>query len=409
MLLQLHGWIDELNEVHLDHLGRAWLHWRAALRSPELSLRQLRRMESRIDAHADALLLGAESARATLEAALVGDEDDLARAAADVLLLGALGDGCKLLRDALAAAPTPARADLLLDAIWLRPSPALVDSLEAQDLERAPARLQIAQRLALAAVRRSGPPSPPLSALLSDDDVRVRRWAWLLLALDANEPFDRALWERQLSDATPQLREVLFAAAAQRRQEWLVNAVRERAEHDLVAARWLAVLGGPADFERLLAVARRAAFGPERFLVLASSGDARALPFLVESCALPLPADASAAAWAFRLLTGHDVHSLERVASVPPGSALPDAFDALFLDEVFLPDLARARAWVEQHGAELAPGRRWRRGLDLDALQGPATDALDPLSLVERAWRARAAPGADAWSMPGELYPLPLR
>lgn len=408
MLLDIKEWIGELNEVHLDHLGRCWLQWRGASRSPELSLRQVRRIEGRIDAHADALLLAGERARVELESALLGDQDDLARSAADVMLLGALPDGADLLRAALLTAPTPERADLLLDAIWLRPSPMLCDSL-AKEGASAPPVLQIADRLAHAALQRTPRSTSPLKALRASDDGAVRRWAWTLTALDAGEPLERSVWEAQVANAQPELRDALFAAAAWRRQDWLSQVLRERAAHDLIAARWLAVLGSVQDYEPLLAVARSEEFGPERFLVLASLGDARALPFLVEACAIERPADASAAAWAFRLLSGVDVHSLERVASLPPDAALPDAFDALFLDEVFLPERDKARAWLDEHGAELAAGRRWRRALAIDELQGAALDGVDPLAILERAWRARRNPTVNAAArMPGSVYPLAL-
>ena len=406
MWLEIHGWVRDLNEVHIDHLGSVWGHWRRGLRSPELNLRQLRRFEARIEAHVDALVLAGHEAQEELQAALAGELDLDARAAADALLAGALADGPERVLDALLAAATPERCDTLLHALQLRSRPATLAALERRGPKIPPA-LQLARRLARAA---AGKPTLEVEGLelraLRGLDGALGDWAWRATASEKAERLERAELEATLATAKPARRELAFAAAFARGESWALELARSHAEGDLVAARWLAALGAATDFERLVRVARSERLGPERFLPLASLGDPRALPVLLELLQLPRPADASAAAWAFRLLSGVDVHSLERVPAVEPSGALPDAFDQLFLEEVFLPDVAKARGWLEREGAKLESGPRWRQGVALDAASGAALDSLDVAGLAERAWRRRMSGGAAAAQVPGSAFPF---
>lgn len=406
MWLEIQGWVRDLNEVHLDHLGSAWGHWRRGLRSPELNLRQLRRFEARIEAHVDALVLAKNEAEEELQAALVGELDEDARAAADALACGALGDGAERLLEALLTAKTPARKDTLLHAMQMRPRPALLAALERRGPKVSPV-LQLARRLARAA---AGKPTLEAEGLglreLRALDGAEGDWAWRATASEKGERLERAELEATLAAGQPARSELALAAAFARGESWALDVARSHAKDRLVAARWLAALGSASDFELLVRVANDTRLGPERFLPLASLGDPRALPVLLEQLSLPRPADSSAAAWAFRLLAGVDVHSLERVPVPEPSGALPDAFDQLFLDEVFLPDLAKARAWLERDGAKLEPGPRWRNGVALDAASGPALDSLDVAGLAERAWRRRVSGGAAAAQVPGSSFPF---
>jgi len=407
MLLDIHGWVRDLNDVHLDHLGGSWGHWRRGLRSPELSLRQLRRLESRIEAHADALVLAGEAAREELVAALGGESDEAARAAADALQLGALGDGAARLAAALLAAKEPSRQDALLHALALRPNAALLERLDAAG-PGAPAVVQVARRLLRAALGRPtfAATEPSLQELRTVPEPALAAWAWAATACERGERLERDECVRALAAPQPVLRDAVLRAVFARGEAWALALARELAPRDLVCARWIAALGSAQDFELLCAVAGRRELGPERFLALAGTGDARALPRLLDAFASPSPADASAAGWAFRVLTGKDVHSLERVPVPEPSGALPDAFDQLFLDEVFLPDLAKARAWLERDGAKLEPGPRWRNGVALDAVSGAALDSIDVAGLAERAWRRRVSGGAAAAQVPGSGFPF---
>lgn len=406
MWLEIQGWVRDLNDVHLDHLGASWGHWRRGLRSPELNLRQLRRFEARIEAHADALVLAGHAAEEELAAALAGEVDEDARAAADALLRGALADGAERVLEALLAAPTPSRKDTLLHALHMQPRPATLEALERRG-PKLPPVLQLARRIARAAAGKPTLEAEGLTlAELRALDGAEGEWAWRATASEKAERLARAEVEATVDAAQPSRSDLALAAAFARGESWALDVTRSRAEHNLVAARWLAALGSAGDFELLVRVARDPRPGPERFLPLASLGDPRALPVLLELLSLPRPADSSAAAWAFRLLSGIDVHSLERVPVLEPSGALPDAFEQLFLEEVFLPDVAKARAWLEGDGAKLEPGPRWRRGIALDAASGAALDTLDPAGLAERAWRRRMSGGAAAAQVPGSCFPF---
>src|SRR5262249_22578235 len=160
----------------------------------------------------------------------------------------------------------------------------------------------------------------------------------------------------------------LLAATWSRPQKLLDHcrklAANPTPEHAL-ALFLLAVLGKHEDLPRMQLVARTPALGPDRFRILGAFGHpgivASVLAGMVGKDALA--AEAAGAAWL--KITGVDVASGQRVAVPPPGGAPPSEFESEFLDEVELPNPAKARAHWEKEKAKYQKATRWCRGTNL--------------------------------------------
>ena len=97
-----------------------------------------------------------------------------------------------------------------------------------------------------------------------------------------------------------------------------------------------------------------------------------------------------AAAAAFRKVTGVDASSNRRIKLLPEDGPVPDEFEMEFLDEVFLPDPARARAeWARMEPA-FARGTRFAHRRNLTRPAAPDDFAsLDLESQVDGHLRSR--------------------
>lgn len=189
-------------------------------------------------------------------------------------------------------------------------------------------------------------------------------------------------------------RAAALEAAAWTRQGWLLDALRARAARpapeDLDALRLLAVLAPPADLPRIRAVGEAAALGPARFDVLAAFGSPALVPALLEGMRSEDAETAAAAGAAYQRITGMDVESGTRARVVPAGAPEPDAFEREFLDEVALPDPAKAAAHWDAVRKDFETGTRWCAGIDLGAAGAPPADARLGLG-VRREAALRAA------------------
>src|SRR5690349_17929317 len=90
----------DLGEQHLNEAAFLWTRWEQALVAPDYMLEDVERLEERLHAHVDALVLGgAPIAKRLLVPALESDDPEFLRAAALGLLLGAPPDGSDAVLD----------------------------------------------------------------------------------------------------------------------------------------------------------------------------------------------------------------------------------------------------------------------------------------------------------------------
>lgn len=384
--------LRDVLEEHLDELRFLWGLRRESLRSSERTRADLARLDARIEAHADGVLL----ARGEVPG-LVGDDlasdDPLAAFAAGFVLLRAGGAAARAVVEAFRGSSGGAREGLG-EALAFGEVREVRDVLAdiAGGADRA---LAVSAATALAFQRESGWTPPEDGRFLDDRDPVVRAAGWRLVSHLARAPRAEAL-RRGLEDPDPAVALEAAASAAWHGAPGVLEACRARASvEDAASGEWLrllAVLAEAADVPVVLgasaptAPAGRGVAGPR---ALGALGHPRAAELLLQAMDDADPARSAAAGAAFLKVTGCDVAGDARVPLRGPGPP-PDDFEEEFLDEVALPDAERARDfWKESRGA-FAGATRWCRGHDASAgWPGALPDDLDLESCGEARLRDR--------------------
>ncbi|MEO8053537.1 MAG: hypothetical protein ABI768_00170 [Acidobacteriota bacterium] len=379
--------LPDLVEEHFEELAFLWGQRRGALRSPRFMPRDLARLEKRIEAHLQGLLIAGDELDAFVRPGLEGDDADAAFAAGFGLLRSRIPGSVDRVWEAFASVSGP-RADGLAEAFAHGPADALLSRLQ-QAVTAAPPMRSVAAAEALALRGRLAPDSRAQEAWLASDEPVVRRRAWRVVSLAAL-PQSRALWERGLSDPDAWVRAAAREAALWCRQTWALEDVRRGRRGaggaDADSMYLVAATGDAADLERVLAWVKDVGSGPERYRVLGVLGHPAGVETLLHAMGgLDLAASAFAGQ-AFTKITGEDVDSGRRTVVPPADGKEPDAFEAEFLDEMPLPDERKARAAWEKRRPDAARGTRWCRGHDVS--RGPSPDALAVLDR-ESLWEAR--------------------
>jgi len=174
------GVIPEVYAKHLEEFAFLWGQRQAALRSPDYMLSDVARLEERLAAHRDGLLLAGEAAIPALEAVMAGEDPQAVSAAAYILLslkipkaaervvealLRAEAEKLEALRQPLCHGPIDLIEKPLRDAAESAPAPAAVTALEA-----------------LAFHHRPDPAVDRLVEYVQDKNPQVRRTAWHIMA-----------------------------------------------------------------------------------------------------------------------------------------------------------------------------------------------------------------------------------
>ncbi|NML18278.1 TIGR02270 family protein [Azohydromonas sp. G-1-1-14] len=340
-------------------------HVRSVLvRAPHVRLRHLRRLDDRIAAHLDGLVVAGAYGRRLCTEALASPGAGAVFAAA-VLALGERDQPALERLLAVAAEVPDARRGLLSALGWLSAG-SLQGTVQALLLAPDASR----RALGLAACRLHGvdPGAPLLAALRGEAPVlraeALRTAAVLgradllehaLAALDDAEVGPQAAWAAcLLGDRGPALRRLAALAqgeepAAEAALGLLLQASAFAAAQELVAALSQRARQAPALRRRLVRA-------------VGVLGDVRHLPWLIGL--MDDPALARLAGEAFSLVTGADLADLdlERRPPVPAGGPSGDPRDddvALDEDESLpWPDRERVQRWWEARASSLAPGRR---------------------------------------------------
>jgi uncharacterized protein (TIGR02270 family) len=401
-------YIADLLDTHLEELGFLWGRWRAALRDPDYTLLAVAQLEERIRAHLQGVQVPGEQALPRLVELLGGDDAELAFAAAYTLLHRNEPERAEQVLGAFAAAEDDEVFQALACALAYAPlRRAVLERLRAQ-LSARPALRAAATAEVLAFHGALDLTGEQLRWFLEDDDATARLAGWRLAALLGAQVRPES-YGRALRDEDPAVAAAALEAGAWCGAQAVLPALRRLAEapspERMDALRLLAVLGTAEDAERLYALAKSAALGPARFRLAGAFGDPRFLPMILRSLADPDPATAAAAGAAFLRLTGVEVSSGRR-AALPAGGGEPDEFDREFLEQVPLPDPARAYAEWQKLRPALEPVARLYRGMDAARAQdAESAERLDMESRRDLLLRRRFHEGWKGTLLNLEAFP----
>ena len=395
--------IADLLQVHFEDLAFLWGQRREALGSRRHTLREYGELNERIEAHMQGLLVASP-------AELIGwlqprlsdvDRDEVFASAYALLRLSDVAATHAVVVE-FSRAAGPALAGLR-DALGLAPH-ALFAAEMRSALDQAKPPTAAAAAVVLANHRLLDGHSARLAQLLADPDAGVCELAWRAAALADSKvapelpkrPFNQAL-----AHAAAPVRSAGWGAAAWTAQARAMPLLRQlAASGDVVALHWLAVLGDEEDVALLHSAALAMDDVVARCQLVARFGHPSALNALMHWMADADMMLAVAAGEAFTRITGVDIRGERRVQPVPDDA---DDFTREMAPDMWMPDIPKARALMERHGAEWAAGTRWCKGLRVDGEL--ARELLLQLDLEAR-WEvaARAAMQGRVVSAPAPIH-----
>jgi len=402
------AFIADIAEEHYDEIQFLWTQRRAALYSSAYTMREIRMLDERIEAHVQGLLVLGEHLPDFVAPRLASSNAMAAFAAAYALLRSGSADALERVRNALLGAEGK-RLEGIREALAHGPAQPLIPLLQSLFVSAAPP-LAVAAGEALAFHRALQVAAEQLSPLLRDEAPAVRRGAWRIAAF-AGMAVPPALYDIALQDNDPGVKaEARTAAAWSGYGGWVTHcrALAEAPAPDGVQPiTMLAAVLPPQEYKAVAALAAQPAFGPERHQIAAAFGHPVMVDFLLTEMESANPATASGAGTAFGRMLGVAVESGRRATLPPPNGETPDEFEAEFLDEVQLPDVPRARAHWERVRPQLAHATRIAHGLDVSAGINRETFAqLDMASRRELCLRARLTAGWSGTPLILEQFPM---
>jgi len=357
--------LRDVFDEHFEESQFLWVRRDNAMRSPAYTLREFSRIEERIDAHTQGMLVIGERMIPLVDETLGGRDPYAALAAAFALLRldTAAAADCVLSSFEDAGGRT---LDGLRRALCLGLARRTLPRLQSLARIEAPATAAAAAEV-LAFQAGAVPPAGVLLKLLSDEDAAVRRSAWRTVGYLA-VPVEPSAYSAALRDDDPGVRTGALHAAAWSGLPGLLAVLRRLAAtpdpEQLDALYALAVLATPGDLPLLMTLGAAEELGPSRFRLLGAFGHPAVVPALLSAMAGSDAEAAAAAGTAFTKITGHDVASGAR-AKVGVADEDADSFDAEFADEVTLPDAERASAHWDAVRPTLGPATRICRGFDV--------------------------------------------
>jgi uncharacterized protein (TIGR02270 family) len=402
-------YIADLLDTNLEELGFLWGRWRAALRDPDYTVIAVAQLEERIRAHLQGVQVPGDLALPRLVELLGDDDADLAFAAAYVLLHRDEPELAEQVLGAFEAAEDEEVFRALASALAYAPlRRAVLERLRAL-LSARPALRATAAAEVLAFHGALNLTGEQLRWFLEHDDPTARLAGWRLAALLGLQLAPHA-YAQALRDDEPAVAAAALEAGAWCGVQGVLPVLRRLAEAPsparMGALRLLAVLGTGEDAPRVYALACAAELGPERFRLAGAYGDPRFVPMVLQALADSDPATAAAAGAAFLRLTGVDVASGNRAALAPADGAEPDAFEAEFLEEVTLPDPARAHREWEALRPRLEHVPRLCRGMDVARAQDAGSaERLDMESRHDLLLRQRFHEGWKGTLLNLEAFP----
>jgi uncharacterized protein (TIGR02270 family) len=385
--------IPDILEEHLEELAFLWGQRTNALRSSDYTMREIRLLEERIEAHADGLLVVGDRLVPFVEEALAGDDPNTLFAATFALLRLNTDASLQRVLRALESAAEP-RLEGIRAALCHGPIDRLVHHLQSI-LVSAPAPSASTAAEALAFHGALNPTAARIHDFLTDHIPTARQTGWRIAAYLGLQ-LDARTYAAAMRDENPAVRAAALTTAAWNGEQAVLAIARQAAatptpDH-LDALRFLAILGGPDDLQRMASIGMADALGASRFDLVASYGHPALVDLLLVemSRAEKDPEAGAAAGAAFARVTGKNVESDHRAKVPPGGGPPPDDFDAEFQEEVTLPDYPAAYRHWQEVKPRLGQAGRLAKGFDVaGGLTAETFAALDMQSRWEACLRGR--------------------
>ena len=395
--------IPALLDIHAEDLAFLWSQRREALGSRKHTLREYAELNERIEAHVQGLLIAPPDALvAMMQPRLAAPDRDEVFAAAYALLHLNERESTHLVVIEFSRA-TGATLAGLRDAFSVAPHALFAAEMQSA-LDKSKPTTAISAAVVLANQRLLDAQSPRLTALLEDADDAVCELAWRTAALvDAARrlPEPNRRFNHCLAHAAPAVRSAGWATAAWSAQAPALPLLRHFVgKGDAVALHWLAVLGNAEDCALLHQSALALDDAATHCELLARYGHPSSIDLLLPMMEGADLALAAAAGQAFTRITGVDIQGRRTTLPVSDDA---DDFEREMAPDIWLPDVVKARAAVERHGARWAEGSRWCCGHRIDIEIG--RDLLAQLDLEAR-WdcAARAAMAGRPVSAPRPIH-----
>lgn len=407
MIVEAAGFMLDILEEHLEELESLWTQRLAHLVSDDMILAGLARIDRRIAAHTDGLVLAethalpilvealeSEGLASTLAAAFAmvsACRTDMAGAVLEVLP-AAGGEAADGLRLALTFGTLEATKGALLELAERGPSPIAAVALSALAFHGE----------SLAAHR--------LDELARAPDPITRRLLCRAISYAGADKGSQHLLHQMVADGDATVRREALHAAAWTGQPWLLDHCRDVARKPTVegwdALELLAVLGEPKDAALVLAVASTESFGRRRMALLGSFGHPLVVPLLIAAMRSGAAGLAAVAGRSFSKLTGVDVSTDQSMPAVEENNAPVGQEELDFLETVKLPDADRAEDYWKNHQGDLAKATRLLHGRDLAAITVPLDD---PAIVIKTRWEValRGRYQGRSGGMPQDLERLP--
>jgi uncharacterized protein (TIGR02270 family) len=401
--------LPDLVEEHLEEIQFLWPIRERGLRSPRMTMRDIRSFDDRIDAHVDGALVPGDPVMPFIESLFEPDDEYAAFAATFVLLRRGTDDALARARAAFADASGKRLAGMSR-ALQMGAGDPLIEDIAKAFRSDDPVRSALAAE-ALCYRTRWRRSHERLLALLSNENPIVKVSAWRSVA-NLGLTVEPATYAAAMRDDDARVREAALYCAAWTGVAGVLAIARDAAatpkKDQLATYRLLAALGDARDAVVIARLVQTPELGPDRFALAASLGAPALAPLLLEALASSNARDAVAAGEAFTRLTGANLGPGDRVTLPPEDGHEPDEFEQEFLDEETLPDPAKGRAHWDRIASTVAGVARIAHGRDVSASIPP--DALAWLDMQARhEWWMRAR-FRGAWSgSPMHLDVFPQR
>jgi uncharacterized protein (TIGR02270 family) len=371
--------IPVILEQHAEEAAFLWILRNGAVHAPHYSLKDLAKLDLRVEAHLDGLRIAGPHGWTILRVSLALEEPGEIFAAAAIAFESGDPKRTDIVLEAGTATPELSRG--LVSAIgWLPPKKAdrLIKSLLAS-----PSKAMRRVGVAGAAIRRLDFEKGYIDAV-RDDDPLLRARALRAVAelgmkqhaalfsrfIDAVDPAVgyAAAWGGALISGEP--------AAVAALKDFAVGPGRKSREALVLAARRMTPAAAAAWREKL---AKKPETLRQAVIAAGAAGDPGAIPWLLDQTALP--AVARVAGEALSMITGADLAYLDLDADRPEGfeagpnddpedeNVEPDPDE-----DLPWPDPALLRGWWEQRKSKFAPGKRQLLGKEISA--GSCREAL---------------------------------
>jgi uncharacterized protein (TIGR02270 family) len=175
------NFIPEVVQRHFDTYRFLWSQWQSAVRSAGFTLRDLSRVEERMEAHLDGLIVADEHRGILLEASLTAEDPAAVLAAAYALLRLDRDDAAAKVVEAILQSQGP-QIDGLREALCLGDIARIIPRLRELFASDSPLAAAVAaEALAFHGQLETG--SMRLAALLGDENPAVRCIAWRVVAI----------------------------------------------------------------------------------------------------------------------------------------------------------------------------------------------------------------------------------